>query len=28
VPDSAELVRFVCTPNGDVTPRSATWLLK
>ena len=28
VPDSAELVRFVCTPGGDVTPRSATWLLK
>ena len=28
VPDSAELVRFVCTPDGDVTPRSATWLLK
>jgi hypothetical protein len=28
VPDSAELVRFVCTPGGGVTPRSATWLLK
>jgi hypothetical protein len=28
VHDSAELVRFVCTPGGDVTPRSATWLLK
>jgi len=28
VRDSAELVRFVCTPGGDVTPRSATWLLK
>jgi hypothetical protein len=28
VPDSAKLVRFVCTPSGDVTPRSATWLLK
>ena len=28
VPDSAKLVRFVCTPGGDVTPRSATWLLK
>ena len=28
VRDTAELVRFVCTPGGDVTPRSATWLLK
>jgi len=28
VPDSAKLVRFVCTPGGHVTPRSATWLLK
>jgi hypothetical protein len=28
VPDTAELVRFVCTPTGDVTPRSATWLLE
>jgi len=28
VPDSAKLVRFVCTPGGNVTPRSATWLLK
>jgi len=28
VPDSTELVGFVCTPGGDVTPRSATWLLK
>jgi len=28
VRDSAELVRFVCTPGGGVTPRSATWLLK
>jgi hypothetical protein len=28
LPDSAELVRFVCTPGGAVTPRSATWLLK
>jgi len=28
VRDSADLVRFVCTPGGDVTPRSATWLLK
>ncbi|MCX6372878.1 MAG: hypothetical protein NTX16_07305 [Actinobacteria bacterium] len=24
----AELVRFVCTPGGNVTPRSATLLLK
>ena len=28
VRDSAALVRFVCTPGGGVTPRSATWLLK
>ena len=28
VRDSADLVRFVCTPGGGVTPRSATWLLK
>jgi len=28
VPETAELVRFVCTPGGGVTPRSATWLLQ
>jgi len=28
VPDTAELVRFVCTPGGHVTPRSATWRLR
>jgi hypothetical protein len=28
VRDTAELMRFVCTPGGGVTPRSATWLLK
>ena len=28
VTDTADIVRFVCTPGGGVTPRSATWLLK
>ena len=27
-PETADLVRFVCTPSGSVTPRSTTWLLK
>lgn len=28
VPETADLVRFVCTPGDSVTPRSATWLLQ
>lgn len=27
-PETADLVRFVCTPGGSVTPCPATWLLK
>jgi len=27
-PETADLVRFVCTPGGSVTPRLATWLLQ